>query len=89
MFTAAVLIVVISGISALAAQFTSKPAEEIVEYLVDVPKAMIETHEGTALIVAILAPITTLLAIILVFLSYLGKVKSMCSRSQSCLSRPW
>lgn len=65
MFLAAMLVLVISGGGALAAQFTGEPAEEIVEHLQDIPKALIETHEGAALIATILASVTTLLAIVL------------------------
>jgi hypothetical protein len=69
MFTAAVLVVVISGAGGLAAQFSGEPAEEFVEQLADVPKALIETHEGAGLIATILASITTLLAIVLSFVT--------------------
>jgi hypothetical protein len=65
LFTAAVLVVVISGAGGLAAQFTGEPAEELVEHLADVPEALIEAHEGAALIATILASITTLLAIVI------------------------
>jgi hypothetical protein len=65
MFLAAVLVLVISGGGTLAAQFTGEPAEEVVEHLQNIPKALIETHEGAALVATILASITTLLAIVL------------------------
>ena len=65
MFLAAVLVLVIAGVGALAAQFTGEPAEEVVEHLQDVPDALIETHEETAQIATILATITTLLALVL------------------------
>ena len=69
MFLGAVLVLVISGAGGLAAQFTGEPAEEVVEHLSDVPKVLIETHEGAALIATILASITTLLAIALSFVT--------------------
>lgn len=65
MFLASVIVLVISGGGALAAQFTGEPAEEIVEHLQDVPRALIETHEGVAKVATILAAITTLLALVL------------------------
>ena len=64
-FLASVLVLVISGGGGLAAQFTGEPAEEVVEHLQDIPNALIETHEGAALVATILASITTLLAIFL------------------------
>jgi uncharacterized membrane protein len=67
MFAASVLVVVISGAGGLGANFTGEPAEEVVEHLPDVPKDLIETHEGAGLIATALASITTLLAIVLSF----------------------
>jgi hypothetical protein len=65
MFLASVLVLVIAGGGALAAQFSGEPAEEVVEHLQDVPKALVETHEEVALVATILAGITSLLAIVL------------------------
>jgi len=65
MFLATVLVLVIAGVGALAAQFTGEPAEEVVEHLADVPKTLIETHEGAGMIATISAAITTLLAMLL------------------------
>jgi glucan phosphoethanolaminetransferase (alkaline phosphatase superfamily) len=69
LFAAAVLVVVISGAGGLAAYFTGEPAKKVVEHLADVPKALIETHEEVASIAIILALITTLLAIVLSFVT--------------------
>jgi uncharacterized membrane protein len=71
MFLASVLVIVISGVGALAAQLTGEPAEEFVEHLPDVPKNLIETHEGAALIATSFAAVTTVLAILLCFISIL------------------
>jgi len=65
MFLATVLVLVIAGAGALTAKFTGESAEEVVEHLADVPKALIETHEEAGLIATISAAITTLLAILL------------------------
>lgn len=65
LFLASIIVVVISGGGALAAQFTGEPAEEVVENLENVPKALIETHEGAAKIATILAAITSVLALVL------------------------
>jgi hypothetical protein len=67
MFLATVIVLVISGAGALAAQFTGEPAEEVVEHLPDVPKTLIETHEEGALVATILAGVTSLLALGLSF----------------------
>jgi uncharacterized membrane protein len=64
-FLAALLVLAISGAGALAAQFTGEPAEEVVEHLPDVPKALIETHEGAAQIATILASITLFLTLVI------------------------
>ena len=64
MFLASVLVLVIAGGGALAAQFTGEPAEEVVENLQDVPKDLIETHEEVALVATILAGVTALMALI-------------------------
>jgi hypothetical protein len=69
MFLASVLVLVIAGGGALAAQFSGEPAEEVVEHLQDVPKALVETHEEAALIATILAGITSLLAIVVCVVS--------------------
>ena len=65
MFLASVLVLVISGGGALAAKITGEPAEKVVQYLEDVPQALIETHEGAAKVATILAAITSLLALVL------------------------
>jgi uncharacterized membrane protein len=65
MFLASVLVLVIAGSGAFAAQFTGEPAEEVVENIQDVPKVLVETHEKVALVATILAGITSLLAIVL------------------------
>lgn len=65
MFSATVLVLVISGIGAVAAQFTGEPAEEVVEHMADVSETLIETHERAGLIATISAAITTLLAVVL------------------------
>ncbi len=69
MFLASVLVLVIAGGGALVAQFTGEPAEEIVEHLPDVPKNLIETHEGAATSATVSAAITALLALIFCLLT--------------------
>ncbi len=69
MFVAAALVVVISGAGGLAAQFTGEPAEEVVEHLPGVSEELIESHEKAGLIATILASITTLVAIVLSFVT--------------------
>lgn len=65
MFSATVLLLVISGVGALAAQFTGEPAEEVVEELADVSESLIETHADAGLMATISAGITTLLAMLI------------------------
>lgn len=63
MFAASVIVLVIAGSGALAAQFSGEPAEEVVEHLQDVHKASIERHESLALVATILAGITTVCSV--------------------------
>jgi len=65
MFSATVLVLVISGVGALAAQFTGEPAEEVVEELADVSESLIDTHEDAGLMATISAGITTFLAMLI------------------------
>jgi hypothetical protein len=60
MFAASVIVILIAGGGALAAQLSGEPAEEVVEQLSDVHKASIETHEDSALLATVLAGITSL-----------------------------
>jgi uncharacterized membrane protein len=69
MFLATLILLLIAGVGALAAQLTGEPAEEVVEHLPDVPHDLIEAHEEAGLVAAIIAGITTLLALILGILS--------------------
>jgi len=65
MFLASVLVLVISGTGAVAAQLTGEPTEAVMEHLEDVPEGLIETHAKSALVATILAGITILLALVL------------------------
>lgn len=65
MFLASGIVLIIAGAGAIAAQFTGEPAEEVVEHLQDVPKALIETHEEVAMVATIFAAITALSALVL------------------------
>lgn len=62
---ASLIVLMIAGGASLAAQFTGEPAEEVVERLQDVPKALIETHEEVAMVATIFAGITALSALVL------------------------
>jgi hypothetical protein len=96
-FLASVLVLLIAGGGTLAAQFSGEPAEEVVEHLQNVPKSMIETHEGAAKIATIIASVTTLLVIALsvVFLRQIGRIPVLplsillLATAVTCASMAW
>jgi archaellum biogenesis protein FlaJ (TadC family) len=67
MLLASVLVLVVAGGGALAAQFSGEPAEEAVRRLQDASKTLIETHEGAATVATIAAGITALIALFVLF----------------------